>query len=200
MYTKLVKRRTPARWLAPTILVLFFMLLAVLYYHRNPMIVFFSSKSGYDNLILDAAEKHCIDPALLSAVAWHESRFDPNARGAKGEVGLMQIRPKNGAVEEWAYAHHVDPPLDGLLFVPELNLEIGAWYLARAIRKWAGYKSQIELALSEYNAGATGMTSWIPENPQDEVTDRITIPSTRYYVRMIMDKYISNVKKREVDR
>lgn len=196
MYNKLVKRKTPETWLAPTILILFFAILAGLHIHNNPGIVDFSANPDYDNLIRDTAERHCLDPALLMAVAWHESKLDPNAKGSKGEVGLMQIRPKNGAVEEWATAHHLQPPSEGLLFNPELNLEIGAWYLARAMRKWEGYKHGIELALSEYNAGATGMIPWIPKNQEDEVTEHITIASTRYYVRAIMDKYRMNVEER----
>lgn len=197
MYTKLVTRKTPAKWIVPSILFLFLMLWTMLHYYRFPVNMFFKSASGYEDLIKAAAKRHDIDPALLMAVVWHESRFNPNAKGAKGEVGLMQIRPKNGAVEEWSAAHDIPSPRNGLLFVPELNLEIGAWYLARAMRKWAPYKYQIELALSEYNAGATGMASWIPKHIEGEVANHITIASTRRYVVSIKDKYQWYVKQRK---
>jgi soluble lytic murein transglycosylase len=200
MYTKLLKRKTSERWIVPIVLILFFIILVVLHINRQPIIIFFCAKPGYENLIRNAAKKHCLDPALLLAVAWNESRLNPNAKGTKGEVGLMQIRPKNGAVEEWAAAHNVKPPRYGLLFNPELNLEIGAWYLARAIRKWSGYKSQLELALSEYNAGATGMTPWIPDDPTDEVIEHITIASTQRYVRTIMDKYKQNIEIKHANK
>lgn len=175
---------------------LFFLLLAFLFaiwripiLYRYPMSLIRPSKSTYELAIRDAAERNGVDPALLKAVVWQESGFDPNARGSKGEVGLMQIRPRNGAMEEWATAHHVTPPTIGQLFNPELNLEIGAWYLARALRKWKGYKCRNELALSEYNAGPTGMSPWVPKNRNDDVVDRITIASTRRYVRSIMERY-----------
>ncbi|NOY74616.1 MAG: lytic transglycosylase domain-containing protein [Kiritimatiellaeota bacterium] len=189
MYTKLVRRRASARWLLPSAFLVFSAVLSLTLSYRHPLSFFTRSRPSYDSMIEDAAERHCVDPALIKAVIWRESRFDPNARGAKGEVGLMQIRPRNGAVEDWAVAYGLESPKVGLLFNPELNLEIGTWYLARALRKWRGYKHSVELALSEYNAGAMGMTAWIPEDPDGEVADRITITSTRRYVRSIMDRY-----------
>jgi soluble lytic murein transglycosylase len=164
--------------------------------YRHPLNVFYKARPSCDAVIEDVADRYCVDPLLIKAVIWCESRFDPDAKGAKGEVGLMQIRPEHGAVEESAKACGIDTPKYGLLYVPELNVEIGTWYLAKALRKWRGYKHRIELALSEYNAGASGMSPWIPENSDDEVTERITIASTRRYVRSIMDRYATYQRQR----
>jgi soluble lytic murein transglycosylase-like protein len=80
-----------------------------------------------------------------------------------------------------------------------VNLEIGAWYLSRALRRWSGYKHQLELAISEYNAGPTGMKPWIPENHDGDVIDRITIPSTRQYVRSVLDRYHWYLERRKAE-
>src|SRR2546430_17704937 len=44
-----------------------------------------------DENILAAAHKYGMDPALVKAVVWRESRFNPHIRGQVGEIGLMQV-------------------------------------------------------------------------------------------------------------
>lgn len=44
---------------------------------------------------IDKAAFACsVDPMLLIAIAWTESRFDSEARGKHGEIGLFQVRQK----------------------------------------------------------------------------------------------------------
>ncbi|HCE45428.1 MAG TPA: hypothetical protein DET40_17960 [Lentisphaeria bacterium] len=156
---------------------------------------YFFRKNMYDSLITEAARKYCVDSCLLKAVIWKESKFNQNARGGSGEVGLMQIRPTTAA-KEWAELNHVDIEGEGVLFYPSLNIDIGAWYLSRAMKRWEKYKHCEELALSEYNAGFKGMSSWIPSDPGGEVISGIRIKSTKAYVTDIMDKYGEYAKKR----
>ena len=59
----------------------------------------------FDSFILAAAKRYQVDPALVKAVVWRESRFDPDARGRAGELGLMQIRA--AAAAEWAAAERI---------------------------------------------------------------------------------------------
>src|SRR5689334_15337979 len=59
-------------------------------------------ESRYDEQILRVAQLYAIDPALVKAVVWRESRFNPRVRGRVGEIGLMQIRSL--AAQEWAQA------------------------------------------------------------------------------------------------
>ena len=54
----------------------------------------------YDSLIEEAAGRHHIDPMIVKAVAWRESRFRPEKVGTEGERGLMQIT--DAAAREWA--------------------------------------------------------------------------------------------------
>ena len=54
---------------------------------------YYARFSRYDELIVKAGQRNNVDPCLIKAVIWKESRFDKRARGLKGEVGLMQIMP-----------------------------------------------------------------------------------------------------------
>ena len=45
-------------------------------------------------VVLRESRRAHLDPLLVAAVAWHESRWRMDARGAAGEVGVMQIHPR----------------------------------------------------------------------------------------------------------
>src|SRR5437868_9720886 len=59
----------------------------------------------YDKLITRVATEHQLDPMLVKAVVWRESRFDRDKVGSAGERGLMQVTPK--AANEWAREYKV---------------------------------------------------------------------------------------------
>lgn len=138
--------------------------------------------------IASASARYGLDPQLVRAVVFQESRFNPFARGSKGEIGLMQILP-DGAVADWARTQHRPVPGTAELMKPELNLEIGCWYLSRARRRWKNYRHCDELALCQYNAGESRAAAWCPKDPEGAVLPNITIRSTRIYVREIMRRY-----------
>lgn len=143
----------------------------------------------YDEIINRSASKYCIDPCLLKAVIWRESAFDKDATGGKGEVGLMQIMPgKKGAVLDWSDSHGVPHPPRGVLFDPELNIEIGAWYLSKELRKWNSYKYLERLALCGYNAGPGNAEKWKPASTEADFKENIKFRSTKSYVGAIMKK------------
>lgn len=144
----------------------------------------------YDRQIRNAAKRHGVDPELIRALIWKETggTFDPDTRGKAGEVGLMQILPTASATD-WARINHRSVPTALELTDPELNIEIGTWYLSRALKKWHEYDQQIELALCEYNAGRTRAERWKPETRNGNVIPRINIDSTKSYVTDIMKKY-----------
>ena len=89
----------------------------------------------YDSLITSVAAEHQLDPMLLKAVVWQESRFDPQKYGTAGERGLMQVSRK--AADEWARENKMDDFQVEQLFDPKTNLEAGAWYLQRALQPHA---------------------------------------------------------------
>ena len=147
-----------------------------------------ASQHAYDEIILEASARNGVDPNLVKAVIWRESRFRPYVRGSSGEIGLMQIMPDKAAVD-WAKQNNQPLPSRGALFTPRLNIEIGSWYLANAMRRWSKYKDRLVLALCEYNAGITRASAWKPVDREGDVRSRITISSTLSYVNSILAKY-----------
>lgn len=85
-----------------------------------------------------AADTYALDPKLVEAVAWHESRFRANAVSPKGAVGVMQLMP--GTARDLG----VDP------FDVGQNIRGGALYLRRMLTEFGG---DVRLALAAYNAG-----------------------------------------------
>jgi soluble lytic murein transglycosylase-like protein len=85
-----------------------------------------------------AADAYALDPKLIEAVAWRESRFRADARSSKGAVGVMQLMP--GTARDLG----VDP------FDVTQNIRGGALYLSRMLSEFGG---DVRLALAAYNAG-----------------------------------------------
>lgn len=145
-------------------------------------------EDAFDQYIYAAAETHNVDPMLIKAVIYQETRFNPNVRGGAGEIGLMQII-RNKSVTDWAMAHNVEVPNEGVLFNPQVNIDIGTWYLKQALKRWSKYKYYRELALCQYNAGGNWAAKWAPANADKPFIDNISIASTKEYVKCIMAKY-----------
>jgi len=145
----------------------------------------------YDGLIRSAAEKHNLDPMLLKAVVWRESRFDAQKFGNAGERGLMQV--SGIAAQEWARETRVENFRLEELFDPKINLEAGAWYLRRAVEHWANQPDPIPFALAEYNAGASRAQRWAGNRdisiPPDIFRANIDFPGTRKYVDSIIARF-----------
>ncbi|MCP4176560.1 MAG: lytic transglycosylase domain-containing protein [bacterium] len=155
-----------------------------LYSHWNNQIY----NNRFNNLILQAAERNSLDPNLIKAVIWRESKFDANAAGKHGEIGLMQIIPAT-AVRDWAIENKRSMPDNGMLFKPATNIEIGSWYLARCKKHWTKYKNSLDLTLAEYNAGYSNAKKWIPKKYNGNVLPNITFPSTKEYIKAIIEQY-----------
>ncbi len=85
-----------------------------------------------------AAADYALDPKLVEAVAWRESRFRPAARSRKGAMGVMQLMPAT------ARDLGVDPS------DMTQNIKGGAMYLRQMLNRFGG---DVKLALAAYNAG-----------------------------------------------
>src|SRR6516165_1677327 len=112
----------------------------------------------YDRLIRSVALEHHLDPMLVKAVVWRESRFDPKKIGTAGERGLMQVSER--AANEWARDNKIDSFRAEDLFEPKTNLRAGTWYLSRAMQRWEHQPDPLPFALAEYNAGASRSQRW----------------------------------------
>jgi soluble lytic murein transglycosylase len=143
----------------------------------------------YDALIRSTAAQHKLDPMLVKAVVWRESRFDPQKYGSAGERGLMQVTEK--AAQEWAQQTRVVDFRAEELLDPKVNLQAGSWYLARAMQHWKNQSDPVPFALAEYNAGASRAQRWAGGDgdaviPPDTFRNNIDFPGTRNYVDTIM--------------
>jgi len=145
----------------------------------------------YDRLIQTVALEHQVDPMLVKAVVWRESRFDPRKYGSHGERGLMQITDK--AANEWARENKVVGFYVDQLFEPKTNVEAGTWYLHRAMQHWKHESDPLSFALAEYNAGASRAQRWSANDVADvsvrSFLKNIDFPGTRKYVESIIDRY-----------
>jgi soluble lytic murein transglycosylase len=142
-----------------------------------------------DAPILAAANKYHVEPALVKAVVWRESRFDASQRGRAGEFGLMQIREP--AAGEWAAAERITNFAADHLLDPGTNTLAGAWYLQKLLKRYAQTDNPVAYALADYNAGRSNVLKW---NQGAAATNsaaflkQIGFPGTRNYVRSVMKR------------
>ena len=146
----------------------------------------------HDALIRAVAAEQSVDPMLVKALIWRESRFDARKVGAAGERGLMQIT--EGAASEWVQENRVQNFQVEELFNPKVNVQAGTWYLARAIRRWNNQSDPVPFALAEYNAGASRAQRWAGGDnstviPPETFRDNIDFPGTKRYVEKILSRY-----------
>lgn len=136
----------------------------------------------YKELILQCAGEFGLEPSLVAAVIWAESRFNENAHSHAGAMGLMQVLPNTGS---WV-AGKIG--LEGfesqMLYLPETNLRIGCWYLSYLYKKFEGDMVKM---LAGYNAGQGRVSEWEKDWPEGYAPGVEDIPyeETRNYIRNI---------------
>jgi len=141
-----------------------------------------------DNAFWRSGREHAVDPLLLKAVAWQESRLRPDARGAAGEIGMMQIMPNTA--RHWAERTGQPVPDEKQLFRIRLNTSISAWYLRQGLDEFADTEDPLVYALAYYNAGPSRARAWRTQRPEEiPFTEFIPFPSTRRYVTNILQAY-----------
>jgi len=106
-------------------------------------------------IIGEAAEKYRVDPNLIAAMAFRESRFDAAAVSRRGAQGVMQLMPKT------ARALGVKDSFD-----PRQNVLAGTKYLRTLLDRFHG---DVELSLAAYNAGPELVAKVGPNATQEAV-------------------------------
>jgi soluble lytic murein transglycosylase len=125
----------------------------------------------YEQIVRGHAQNYAVDPALLAAVIYQESKFDAEAKSSSGAVGLMQLTPgtaKGIAIRTGGSAFRVSD-----LRNPEINVRYGCWYLRHLYRKYGEWR----LVLAAYNAGQGNVDRWLHEE-----RGQIPFAETRAYV------------------
>ena len=108
----------------------------------------------YKEIVLGHARNYRLDPALLAAVIYQESKFKADARSDRGAIGLMQLLPETakGIAERTGGSKFRVSDLDD----PEINVRYGSWYLRHLLDKYGSER----LALAAYNAGQANVDRW----------------------------------------
>jgi soluble lytic murein transglycosylase len=129
-----------------------------------------------------AAEKH-LDPALIAAVIYAETKFDPRTSSA-GALGLMQLLP--------ATAQYIAHLSGGVRFTtsdlatPRINVAYGSWYLRYLLDHYEN--NELE-AVAAYNGGLSNVDAWVAEakaQGRSLTAAEIPFPETRAYVERVM--------------
>ena len=134
-------------------------------------------------LIVKEARRNGIDPYLMAALIRQESAFNPKATSGAGAMGLMQVMPTTG--KALARSMGIKRFKSSMLHDPDINVRIGARFLADMIRTWDGRPDYVLVA---YNAGPSRIARWrrLPEARDPELfMERIPFDETRDYVRVV---------------
>jgi soluble lytic murein transglycosylase len=138
--------------------------------------------SNQDVIRQQAADKH-LDPALIAAVIYAETKFNPRTSPA-GAEGLMQILP--------ATAHFIAHLSGGTRFTtgdlatPSVNVAYGSYYLRYLLDH---YHASEMLAIAAYNAGLANVDRWVARARADGRQldiSAIPFPETQAYVQRVL--------------
>jgi soluble lytic murein transglycosylase len=129
-----------------------------------------------------AAEKR-LDPALIAAVIYAESKFAPQ-RSSAGAEGLMQILPETA----YFIAHLSGGSrfTESDLATPSINVAYGSYYLRYLLDHYRGNEM---LAVAAYNAGLANVDRWVARARADGgplAIAEIPFPETRAYVERVL--------------
>ena len=134
---------------------------------------------AYGELLSSASDKVGIDPSWAMAITRRESAFRADAYSSAGARGLMQILPST------ARRLKNDNISYRQLHRPEVNVELGTYYLSRLNNR---FDNNHLLATASYNAGYYKVLDWLPDSPTpaDEWIEQIPYYETRDYVKAVM--------------
>ena len=140
----------------------------------------------HEDVIRQQARDKNLDPALIAAVIYRESKFRDQTSPA-GAKGLMQILPET--------AHFIARKSGGTEFVqgdlanPQINISYGSWYLRYLLDRYDG---NVVAAVAAYNAGHSRVDEW---GGKDLTVDDIRFVETADYTRDVLDKRDEYAKK-----
>jgi soluble lytic murein transglycosylase len=140
--------------------------------------------TAFDDAVEPAAAANGVPPALVYSIMREESGYQPDALSVVGARGLTQIMPDTGRrLASDLGAAQFDPDE---LFIPERNLELGAFYLARLVARFDG---RLSAAIASYNAGPEAVARWVASGTEledDEWVEAIPYEQTRGYVKRVL--------------
>ncbi|HEY1273290.1 MAG TPA: lytic transglycosylase domain-containing protein [Thermoleophilaceae bacterium] len=139
----------------------------------------------HDDIIRQQAKEKDLDPALIAAVIYEESKFRDQTSRA-GARGLMQITPDT--------AEFIARNSGGIRFeqkdlaTPQINIAYGSYYLRYLLDRYDGNET---LAIAAYNAGHGNVDRWVARAGGPDKFDAardIPFPETRSYVSDVLKR------------
>ena len=141
----------------------------------------------YKESIIKYSTQYNLDPHLVMAVIWVESKYEPKATSRKDARGLMQIIPPTG---QWiAKEIGLETYSDDLLYEPDINIRMGCWYLSYLLKV---FEEDIELALAAYNGGMGNVRKWLNDSRYSKdglKLDFIPFKETSQYIDKVAKAY-----------
>ncbi|MCZ2155904.1 MAG: transglycosylase SLT domain-containing protein [Bryobacterales bacterium] len=134
-------------------------------------------------LVKHAADR-ALDPHLVAGLIRQESEFKADAVSRAQARGLMQVLPSTG--RSLSQQLKLGPYRVNMLDRPEVNLNLGTYYLARIA---AAFDGRLEYALASYNAGksrADLWKTWADFREPIEFIETIPFSETREYVLSVL--------------
>ena len=117
-------------------------------------------------IITDAAGQYHVDPNLVAAMAFKESRFNPNAVSSRGAQGILQLMPRTA---KWL---GVTDSFDA-----RQNVFGGTKYIAQLLQRFNG---NIEMAVAAYNAGPE-LVAKVGPAANNEAIDYVAVVTSLYH-------------------
>ncbi len=130
------------------------------------------------------ARQNNLDPFLVAALARQESEFNPKAVSVSSARGLTQIMPSTG--RELSRRLRIRPYSTARLFQPQVNLQMGTYYLRSVVDSVDG---RWEAALAAYNAGlsrAKDWSTWGEFREPAEFVETVPFTQTREYIQIVL--------------
>ncbi|NMA95757.1 MAG: lytic transglycosylase domain-containing protein [Clostridiales bacterium] len=169
------------------IIVIVLSILAVIGYFKSPHYRRQVYPLYFKEFIDEHSREYNVDPYLVAAIIWTESKFRPDARSHKDATGLMQITPETG---KWiAKMQAVDGFKVEDLYDPDLNIHFGCWYLNKLKAEFNG---NIENTLAAYNGGSGNVKKWLADKRYSEdgkTLYHIPFKETREYLDRVKGAY-----------
>lgn len=138
---------------------------------------------SYSSIIRQQAAQKRLDPALVAAVIYAETKFDSRPSSA-GAEGLMQLLPQTA--EFLARRSGATTFRASDLENPAVNIAYGSYYLRYLLNEYGGNEV---LALAAYNGGETNVDKWLDaahSAGRAFTVWQIPFPQTQAYVLKVM--------------
>ena len=156
----------------------------------------------YAETIVKHATKYAIDPLFVAAMIREESRYNATIVSPVGARGLMQIMIPTAK----QIAKRLDLPTfnSDMLFTPEINIQLGTWYMSDLMRQFG---NNCPLVAGAYNGGPQRIKKWLKNATPtpatalvntslpsldvavDEFIENVPIDETRRHIKKVMDSY-----------